>query len=163
MSIALNQAVPEFSAAAISSTLTGLDGEISLSSLRGKNLVLYFYPKDNTPGCTTESQGFRDAYAQFSHANTEIIGISRDSLKSHQNFKTQHNLPFILISDAQEELCSLFDVIKLKNMYGKEVRGIERSTFLLDTQGILRHLWRGVKVPGHVEEVLHAVQALAKA
>lgn len=163
MSIALNQAVPEFSATASGATLTGSEEKISLSSLRGKNVVLYFYPKDNTPGCTTESQDFRDAYAQFKQANTEIIGISRDSLKSHQGFQAQHNLPFSLISDQQEELCSLFDVIKLKNMYGKEVRGIERSTFLLDAQGVLRQIWRGVKVPGHVTEVLDAVHALAKA
>ncbi|BBO59262.1 peroxiredoxin [Mycoavidus sp. B2-EB] len=163
MSIALNQAVPEFSAAASSATLTGGEEEISLSRLRGKNVVLYFYPKDNTPGCTTESQDFRDAYAQFKQANTEIIGISRDSLKSHQSFQAQHNLPFSLISDPQEKLCALFEVIKLKNMYGKEVRGIERSTFLLDAQGVLRQIWRGVKVPGHVTEVLDAVHTLAKA
>lgn len=161
MSIALHQAVPEFSATA--SGAAGGEETISLSSLRGKNVVLYFYPKDNTPGCTTESQDFRDAYAQFQQANTEIIGISRDSLKSHQSFQAQHNLPFSLISDPQEELCSRFDVMKLKNMYGKEVRGIERSTFLLDAQGVLRQIWRGVKAPGHVTEVLDAVHALAKA
>ncbi|WJF88954.1 peroxiredoxin [Paraburkholderia bonniea] len=153
MSIAVDQPVPDFTASA-----TGAD--ITLSSLRGKKVVLYFYPKDNTPGCTTESLQFRDLYPEFQAAGAEIIGISRDSLRSHDNFKAKLELPFPLISDPQETLCTLFGVMKLKKMYGKEVRGIERSTFVLDAAGVLRHEWRGVKVPGHVDETLQAVQAL---
>ncbi|MXG96396.1 redoxin domain-containing protein, partial [Escherichia coli] len=126
----------------------------------GKKLVLYFYPKDNTPGCTTEGLQFRDLYPQFKKAGAEVIGVSRDSLRSHDNFKAKLELPFPLISDADEALCALFDVIKMKKMYGKEVRGIERSTFLLDADGVLRQAWRGIKVPGHVDDVLKAVQAL---
>jgi len=151
--IAVDQPIPDFSAPA-----TG--GEMTLSGLRGKKLVLYFYPKDNTPGCTTEGLQFRDLYPQFQKAGAEIVGVSRDSLRSHENFKAKLELPFPLISDADESLCSLFGVIKMKKMYGKEVRGIERSTFLIDAQGVLRREWRGVKVPGHVEETLEAVQAL---
>ena len=153
MSIAIDQSVPDFTAAA-----TG--GEISLSSLRGKKVVLYFYPKDNTPGCTTESLQFRDLYSQFEQADARIIGISRDSLRSHENFKAKLELPFELISDSDEVLCALFDVIKMKKMYGKTVRGIERSTFVIDADGILRHAWRAIKVPGHAEEVLRTVQGL---
>lgn len=153
MPIAVDQPIPDFSAPA-----TG--GEMTLSGLRGKKLVLYFYPKDNTPGCTTEGLQFRDLYPQFQKAGAEIVGVSRDSLRSHENFKAKLELPFPLISDADESLCSLFGVIKMKKMYGKEVRGIERSTFLIDAQGVLRREWRGVKVPGHVEETLEAVQAL---
>ena len=129
-----------------------------LSDYIGKIVVLYFYPKDSTPGCTTESMGFRDAYAQFKTANTEIFGISRDSLKSHDKFKTNLELPFELISDANELLCQKFDVIKQKMMYGKQVRGIERSTFVINTQGELIHEWRKVKVDNHVAEVLAFVQ-----
>jgi peroxiredoxin Q/BCP len=151
--IAVDQLIPDFSAPA-----TG--GEITLSGLRGKKLVLYFYPKDNTPGCTTEGLQFRDLYPQFQKAGAEIVGVSRDSLRSHENFKAKLELPFPLISDTDESLCSLFGVIKMKKMYGKEVRGIERSTFLIDAQGVLRREWRGVKVPGHVDETLEAVQAL---
>lgn len=119
-----------------------------------------FYPKDSTPGCTTEGQDFRDAYAQFQAADTEIFGVSRDSLKSHENFKAKQSFPFELLSDQDEAICNLFDVIKLKNMYGKQVQGIERSTFLIDKQGTLRHEWRKVSVKGHVEAVLAAAQAL---
>jgi peroxiredoxin Q/BCP len=151
--IAVDQTVPDFTAPA-----TG--GDITLSGLRGKKVVLYFYPKDNTPGCTTEGLQFRDLYPKFQKAGAEIVGVSRDSLRSHENFKAKLELPFPLISDADEALCSLFGVIKMKKMYGKEVRGIERSTFLIDSEGILRREWRGVKVPGHVDETLEAVQAV---
>jgi peroxiredoxin Q/BCP len=131
-----------------------------LSALRGKKVVLYFYPKDSTPGCTTEAQQFRDLHAQFQAAGCEIYGISRDSLKSHQNFKAKQDLPFELLSDGEEKACSLFGVIKMKNMYGKQVRGIERSTFVLDASGTLRREWRGVKVPGHAQEVLEFVRSI---
>ena len=123
-------------------------------------MVLYFYPKDNTPGCTTEGLQFRDLYPKFKKAGAEILGVSRDSLRSHENFKAKLELPFALISDPEEKLCALFNVIKMKKMYGKEVRGIERSTFVIDSEGVLRQEWRGVKVPGHVDEILEAVQAL---
>ena len=136
------------------------DQEISLNDFKGKKLVLYFYPKDSTPGCTTEGQDFRDAKAKFSRQNTVILGVSRDSLRSHENFKTKQQFNFDLLSDADEELCRQFDVIKMKNMYGKQVRGIERSTFLIDENGVLRQEWRKVKVKGHVDEVLDAVKAL---
>jgi len=153
VSVEVDRQVPDFTAPA-----TG--GELSLSDLRGRKLVLYFYPKDNTPGCTTESLQFRDLYPAFQKAGAEIVGVSRDSLRSHDNFKAKLELPFALISDADEALCRLFDVIKMKKMYGKEVRGIERSTFLIDAGGVLRQAWRGIKVPGHVDDVLSAVQAL---
>lgn len=133
---------------------------VTLSALRGSKLVLYFYPKDNTPGCTNESKDFRDLHAHFAAADCKVFGISRDSLKSHDNFKTKLELPFELISDADETACVAFDVMKLKNMYGKQVRGVERSTFLIDAQGNIARAWRGVKVPGHAAEVLAAVQAL---
>jgi peroxiredoxin Q/BCP len=132
----------------------------SLSDARGKSLVIYFYPKDNTPGCTTESQQFRDLYADFQKAGCEVIGISRDSIKSHENFKAKFTLPFALLSDVEEIVCELFGVIKLKNMYGKQVRGIERSTFVFDKKGTLRREWRGVKADGHAQEVLEAVKSL---
>ncbi len=150
----LNKPVPAFSAVA-----TGAES-VASSALKGKNVVLYFYPKDSTPGCTTEAQQFRDLHADFLAANTVIYGISRDSLKSHENFKTKQALPFALISDADETLCSLFDVIKMKNMYGKQVRGIERSTFLIDAKGIVRQEWRGLKADGHAAAVLEAVRSL---
>ena len=153
MPIAVDQPIPDF-------TTPATGGEITLSKLRGKKVVLYFYPKDNTPGCTTESLQFRDLYPKFEKAGAEIIGVSRDSLRSHDNFKAKLELPFPLISDAEENLCALFNVIKMKKMYGKEVRGIERSTFLIDGEGVLRQEWRGVKVPGHVDDILEAVQAL---
>ncbi|MGB5517435.1 MAG: thioredoxin-dependent thiol peroxidase [Gammaproteobacteria bacterium] len=136
------------------------DKEISLKDFAGKKLVLYFYPKDSTPGCTTEGQDFRDAKAKFTRQNTVILGVSRDSLKSHENFKIKQKFNFDLLSDTQEALCNQFDVIKMKNMYGKQVRGIERSTFLIDENGVLRQEWRKVKVKDHVDEVLEAVKAL---
>jgi peroxiredoxin Q/BCP len=131
-----------------------------LSQLSFDYLVLYFYPKDNTPGCTTEGEQFRDAYEDFKKAGCEIAGVSRDSLKSHENFKAKFNFPFDLLSDEDETVCSQFQVIKMKNMYGKQVRGIERSTFVLDAERTVRREWRGVKVPGHVEEVLEYVKSL---
>jgi len=133
----------------------------TLSGARGKHLVIYFYPKDNTPGCTTEAQQFRDLYAKFKKANCEVVGISRDSIKSHENFKAKFTLPFALLSDADETACNLFGVIKQKNMYGKQVRGIERSTFVIDKDGMLRHEWRGLKADGHAQEVLDFVTTLA--
>jgi peroxiredoxin Q/BCP len=136
------------------------DRHLSLQDFQGQKLVLYFYPKDNTPGCTREGQEFRDAYAAFQAANTAIVGVSRDSVKSHENFCTKHSFPFDLISDADEALCRQFDVIKEKNMYGRKVMGIERSTFLIDEKGVLRQEWRKVRVPGHVDEVLEAAKAL---
>ncbi len=153
VTIAVDQPVPDFTAPA-----TG--GDFTLSSLKGNKVVLYFYPKDNTPGCTREGMEFRDLYPKFKKAGATIVGVSRDSVRSHENFKTKLELPFTLVSDGDEALCSLFNVIKMKKMYGKEVRGIERSTFLIDASGVLRQEWRGLKVPGHVEEVLEAVQAL---
>ena len=134
--------------------------EISLDDFKGKNVVLYFYPKDSTPGCTTEGQDFRDAKARFTRQNAVVLGVSRDSLKSHENFKAKQKFNFDLLSDAEEELCNQFDVIKMKNMYGKQVRGIERSTFLIDEKGVLHQEWRKVKVKGHVDEVLEAVKSL---
>ena len=133
---------------------------IKLNDLKDQNIVLYFYPKDNTPGCTKESENFRDNIKKFSKLNTVILGVSRDSIKSHENFKAKLDFSFDLLSDSEEILCQQFDVIKEKNMYGKKVMGIERSTFLIDTKGILRKEWRKVKVDGHVEEVLQAVKDL---
>ena len=138
------------------------DQTISLSSLKGGNIVLYFYPKDNTPGCTTEGQNFRDSIAKFKRQNCIILGVSRDTLRTHENFKTKQKFPFDLLSDTEEELCNLFDVIKLKNMYGKKHLGIERSTFLINDKGVLKQEWRKVKVKDHVDEVLTAVKALNK-
>lgn len=135
-------------------------GKVSLADFAGKRIVLYFYPKDSTPGCTTEAQGFRDLVDEFKALNTVILGVSRDSLKSHDNFITKQSLPFTLISDPEEALCQLFDVMKMKNMYGKQVRGIERSTFLINEQGVLIQEWRKVKVPGHVQAVLDTIKAL---
>ncbi len=132
----------------------------SLPQMRGKHVVIYFYPKDDTPGCTTEGENFRDNYSAFERLNCEIIGISRDSIKSHENFKAKMNFPFDLLSDEDETVCQQFDVIRMKNMYGKQVRGIERSTFLIDADGNLRREWRGVKVPGHVDEILEFVKTL---
>lgn len=131
-----------------------------LSAQRGKKIVLYFYPKDSTPGCTTEAQQFRDLHPEFLAAECEIYGVSRDSMKSHQNFIGKQNLPFELLSDSEEKACALFEVIKMKNMYGKQVRGIERSTFVFDQNGLLRKEWRGVKVAGHAQEVLDFVKTL---
>jgi peroxiredoxin Q/BCP len=135
---------------------------ISLSGLKGNKLVLYFYPKDSTPGCTLEGQDFRDQHARFRRQNAVVLGVSRDNLRSHERFKAKHGFPFELLSDEDETLCTLFDVIKEKNMYGKKVMGIERSTFLIDEAGVLRNEWRKVKVEGHVDEVLQAVKDLGK-
>lgn len=132
----------------------------TLSGARGKHLVIYFYPKDNTPGCATEAQQFRDLYAEFQNANCTVAGISRDSIKSHENFKDKFSLPFALLSDADEKVCNLFGVIKMKNMYGKQVRGIERSTFAFDKDGNLRREWRGVKADRHAQEVLDFINSL---
>ncbi len=134
---------------------------IKLSTLLGKIDVLYFYPKDNTPGCTTEGQHFRDLHGQFTKAGSVVFGLSRDSIKSHENFKAKMGFPFDLLSDVEEDACKAFSVIKMKNMYGKKVRGIERSTFVVDGKGIVRREWRGVKVPGHVQEVLEFVKTLS--
>lgn len=149
-----NQTIQDF-------TLPSTSGKtFTLSEQRGKNLVIYFYPKDSTPGCTTQGQQFRDHYQDFQKTNTEIIGISRDSLKSHENFKAKFEFPFELLSDSEELACNLFNVIKMKKMYGKEVRGIERSTFVINPNGELVREWRGVKVDGHIPEVLDFVRTL---
>jgi thioredoxin-dependent peroxiredoxin len=148
---AVGAAVPDFT-----SDSTG--GPIHLGALRGKTVVLYFYPKDSTPGCTTETREFGDQHAAFVSAGAVVLGVSRDSMKSHEKFKSNLDIPFELISDPDEALCAIFGVMKTKNMYGKQVRGIERSTFVIDPQGVLVHEWRGVKVPGHVAEVLKTVQ-----
>ncbi len=149
-----NKAVADF-------TLPATGGvEFTLHPILSKFLVIFFYPKDNTPGCTTEVQQFRDLYAEFRQAGGEIVGISRDSIKSHENFKTRFTLPFALLSDADETVCTRFGVMKQKMMYGKQVRGIERSTFVLDKKGIIRKEWRGLKADGHAQEVLDFVQTL---
>ncbi len=153
MAVAFDSKVPDFTAAA-----TG--GDFTLSEQRGKTVVLYFYPKDNTPGCTTEGHDFATAHAKFKKANAVVAGISRDSLKSHEGFKAKMRFPFELISDQDEELCELFGVMKMKNMYARQVRGVERSTFVIDGSGKLRRQWRGVKVPNHVDQVLAFVQTL---
>jgi thioredoxin-dependent peroxiredoxin len=150
----LAKKVADFSAPA-----TG-EGVFTLSAHKGHPVVLYFYPKDNTPGCTLEGAAFRDHYKKFAKAGAVIAGVSRDSVKSHESFKAKMGFPFELISDADEKLCAQFDVIKMKNMYGKKVRGIERSSFVIDSKGVLVHEWRGVKLPGHVEAVLEVVTAL---
>jgi len=153
VTVSLNKTLSSFSA-----EMTG-DKTFNLADYAGKNIVLYFYPKDNTPGCTTESIAFRDLHAQFKAAGTEIFGLSRDSIRSHESFKSKLELPFELISDPDEIICSQFDVIKMKNMYGKQVRGIERSTFLIDGNSKLVKEWRAVKVNGHVDDVLEFVNA----
>ncbi|WP_421553020.1 peroxiredoxin [Pseudomonas yamanorum] len=157
MAVVIDKPVADFEALATSGQT------FSLAGLKGKQVVIYFYPKDSTPGCTTEGQGFRDQHAAFKAANTEVFGVSRDSVKSHENFKAKQEFPFELISDKDEAVCQLFDVIKLKKLYGKEYLGVDRSTFLIDKDGVLRQEWRGVKVPGHVDAVLAAAQALNKA
>ncbi len=149
----LGKKVTDFTAAA-----TG--GDFKLSAHKGHAVVLYFYPKDNTPGCTTEGMQFRDLHRQFVKAGAVVAGVSRDSLKSHENFKAKMEFPFELISDPDEKLCAQFGVIKMKNMYGKKVRGIERSTFVIDSAGKLAREWRGVKVPGHAQEVLDFTKTL---
>ncbi|SEF94574.1 peroxiredoxin [Nitrosomonas ureae] len=135
--------------------------EFLLSDCIDRNVIIYFYPKDDTPGCTTEGQDFRDNWHLFTEMNCIIAGVSRDSIKSHENFKAKMQFPFELLSDEDEKVCNLFSVMKMKNMYGKQVRGIERSTFVIDTQGILRKEWRGVKVPGHVQEVLNFINTFS--
>ena len=149
----IGKKVPDFTAEA-----TG--GPFTLSEYRGSPVVLYFYPKDNTPGCTTEGAQFRDAWEAFRKAGAVVAGVSRDSLKSHESFKAKLGLPFDLVADTDEKVCDLFGVIRMKNMYGRQVRGIERSTFVLDGAGKLVREWRGVKVPGHADEVLAYVQSL---
>ena len=151
----LNQPAPDFELPS-----TGKK-TFRLSAASGKNLVIYFYPRDDTPGCTTQGQDFRDWYKEFNQFDCDVVGISRDSVKSHQNFKTKMDFPFELLSDSDEAVCELFGVMKMKNMYGKQVRGIERSTFVIDSNGILRREWRGVKIPGHVPEVLEFVKSLS--
>ncbi len=150
----INQPVPE----AVFESTTG--SQQRLSDFRGQAVVLYFYPKDNTPGCTLQAENFRENFNKFQNINAIILGVSRDSIRSHQNFTQKLQLPFVFISDKDETLCRLFDVIKPKTMYGKPVRGIERSTFLIDAQGILRREWRSVKVEGHVAEVLAELNSL---
>ena len=149
-----NQAVKDFSLPATGAT------RFQLSEAGAKTLVLYFYPKDNTPGCTNEGLQFRDLHDQFRRAGAEIYGISRDSVKSHESFKAKLKIPFELLSDEDETVCRQFGVIKMKNMYGRQVRGIERSTFVLDANRAIRREWRGVKVPGHAAEVLDFVKTL---
>jgi peroxiredoxin Q/BCP len=147
--------IPAFSAA-----ITGSDSRWKLADTAGEKLVIYFYPKDMTTGCTKESQDFRDHHAAFRKAKVRVLGVSRDSLRSHDKFRDKEQLPFDLLSDEDETVCRLFDVIREKTLYGRKYLGIERSTFLIDAQGILRRAWRGVKVPGHVEEVLEAAKSL---
>jgi len=154
MSLAIGDTLPE-----LELTTTG-EKRLKLSDFRGSNLVIFFYPKASTPGCTIEGQGFRDAAVAFEAASTIILGASRDGLKAQENFKAKHAFPFDLVSDKDEVLCKLFDVLKLKKMYGREFLGIERSTFLIDKEGVLRRQWRKVKVKGHVAEVLAAAQEL---
>lgn len=152
MSVTIGRKVPDFDAQS-----TG--GPVRLSKLEGRKVVLFFYPKDNTPGCTNEASDFRDNHDAFVRAGAVVIGVSRDSLKSHDGFKARLDFPYELISDPDETLCELFGVIRMKNMYGRQVRGVERSTFLVDGDGKLVREWRGVKVPGHVTEVLEAVRS----
>jgi peroxiredoxin Q/BCP len=152
--VAIGSKVPDFSLPA-----TG-GRTIALADYKGKNVVVYFYPKDSTSACTTEGQDFRDRIGKFRRRNTVVLGISRDSVKSHENFKAKQQFPFDLLSDTDETVCRLFDVIREKNMYGRKVMGIERSTFLIDGRGILRAQWRKVRVKGHVDEVLEAVAEL---
>lgn len=154
MTVSVGKKIPAFRLPA-----TG-DQEIASKDLLGRAYVLYFYPRDNTPGCTTEGEDFRDHYAKFRRRKVTVLGISRDNVRSHERFKAKYEFPFELLSDENEELCAVFDVMKQKNMYGKKVRGIERSTFLVDAKGKLRREWRKVKIDGHVEEVLEAVKDL---
>ncbi|MFW5450145.1 MAG: peroxiredoxin [Methylophagaceae bacterium] len=152
--VQLDQAVPDFELPSTGDTI------FRLSEYLGKNIVIYFYPKDNTPGCTLEGQHFRDHIEQFEHHNTIILGISRDSIRVHENFKTKQEFPFDLLSDSEEQACELFDVLHLKKNYGREYMGIVRSTFLIDQQGVLRQEWRKVKVKEHIAEVLASVKSL---
>lgn len=151
--VTINHVIPHFSA-------PSTQGEINPTTLAGQPYVLYFYPRDNTPGCTTQAQNFRDLITEFNDAKVRIIGVSRDSMASHERFTEKQALPFALISDTDESLCELFGVMKLKNMYGKQVRGIERSSFLINADGVLVQEWRGLRVPNHVDQVLAAARAL---
>ena len=157
MTPAINKPLPEFEALATSGI------KFTPQTYAGQNVVLYFYPKDNTPGCTTEAMQFRDRHKDFIKAGAVVFGVSRDNMASHDKFRENLQLPFDLIADTEEKLCHMFGVVKNKIMYGKKVKGIERSTFLIDTTGMLRAEWRGIKVAGHVDEVLKAVKALKKA
>jgi peroxiredoxin Q/BCP len=156
MTPVLNKAIPEFEALATSGV------KFTPSAFAGKAVVLYFYPKDHTPGCTTESMQFRDKHKEFVKAGAVVFGVSRDNMASHEKFRQNLELPFELIADTEEKLCHMFGVVKNKIMYGKKVKGIERSTFLMDASGMLRGEWRGIKVAGHVDEVLAAVKGLGK-
>ncbi len=157
MTPAINKPLPEFEALATSGI------KFTPQTYAGQNVVLYFYPKDNTPGCTTEAMQFRDRHKDFIKAGAVVFGVSRDNMASHDKFRENLQLPFDLIADTEEKLCHMFGVVKNKIMYGKKVKGIERSTFLIDATGMLRAEWRGIKVAGHVDEVLKAVKALKKA
>ena len=157
MSITIGQPIPQCEVPATSQLI------FSPLAAKGKKLVLYFYPKDNTPGCTTEAMQFRDKFKDFTKAGAVIFGVSRDNMRSHDSFKEKLELPFELIADTEEKMCHMFGVVKNKIMYGKKVKGIERSTFLVGADGVLKQEWRGLKVPGHVDEVLKAVKALKKA
>jgi thioredoxin-dependent peroxiredoxin len=156
MAVVVNKLLPEFEANATSGI------KVSNQTHMGKVVVLYFYPKDNTPGCTTEAMQFRDRYKDFVKAGATVFGVSRDNMKSHDEFKAKLELPFELIADTEEKMCHMFGVVKNKIMYGKKVKGIERSTFLIGADGLLKEEWRGLKVPGHVDDVLKAVKALKK-
>ena len=157
MAIIINKPLPEFEAVATGGV------QVTNTSHLGKTLVLYFYPKDNTPGCTKEAEEFRDRYDDFVKAGANVFGVCRDNMDSHNAFKAKLELPFELIADTEEKLCHMFGVVKNKIMYGRKVKGIERSTFLINADGVLVQEWRGLKIPGHVEEVLEAVKALDKA
>ena len=157
MTPALNKPLPEFEAIATSGV------KFTPQAFQGQTVILYFYPKDNTPGCTTEAMQFRDKYKDFVKAGAHVFGVSRDNMKSHDEFKSKLELPFELIADTEEKMCHMFGVVKNKIMYGKKVKGIERSTFLVGADGMLKEEWRGLKVPGHVDDVLKAVKALKKA
>ncbi len=154
MAVVVNKPLPEFEAMATSDT------KVTQTSHLGQALILYFYPKDNTPGCTTEAMQFRDKYKDFVKAGAVVYGVSRDNMKSHDDFKAKLELPFELIADTEEKMCHMFGVVKNKIMYGKKVKGIERSTFLVGPDGLLVQEWRGLKVPGHVDEVLKAVKSI---
>jgi peroxiredoxin Q/BCP len=154
MTPSVNKALPDFESPATGGV------KVTPQALLGKTVVLYFYPKDATPGCTTEAMQFRDRHHEFAEAGAVVLGVSRDNMLSHERFKKNLNLPFELVADTEEKLCHMFGVVKNKIMYGKKVKGIERSTFLIDAEGILRMEWRGIKVAGHVDEVLEAVQSL---
>ena len=157
MTPVLNKALPDFEALATSGV------KFTPQAFAGRAVVLYFYPKDHTPGCTTEAMQFRDMHADFVKSGAVVFGVSRDNMTSHEKFRQNLELPYELIADTEEKLCHMFGVVKNKIMYGKKVKGIERSTFLIDASGVLRAEWRGIKVAGHVEEVLGAVKALKKA